>query len=165
MCLPQSFEEATKADEIFIGVLTKSEQDWGTTHYFDVLKKWKGKEHAKAVIVNIGTSCDFSFDRIGQQYLIFAESSSFEDCQEDKSMNCFLNAMFSKTFDTSLCSRTSSAYSRIFRDDNWFKADQILLDKMFPEPIPLRTIPRSFLVMIVSLLGGIVLLSFWGVRK
>ena len=73
-CDTISFEKAVHdADEIFVARIIKAERveisedenqnNFKWKYHLDVLHKWKGNDDSKLVLYQLGTSCDFWFDK------------------------------------------------------------------------------------------------------
>jgi len=170
-CSTRSFEKAVEADEIFLGKLIKIEaipftyklprynistdkyedEEFTSEYYryhYSIKKKWKGKPKSTETI-HFHDRCSYTFDRIGQTYLIYAE---WPHPNKFKSLDSFLEFLvFYKHYYPvkSVCSRSIIEFPIMNLDDhyyenNWFESDQEKLDKIFPNEIVPRKIPPPF---------------------
>lgn len=150
-CDTVPFNQAVNwADEIFIGraIAMNEVSNYETSGYiftgtwsitFEVTKKWKGSSSRFVTVVQPNTSCDFFFNFPDYEYLVYAK-------KEDS-----LNALT-----THLCARNAdmSIYDK-WTDKAW--DDRPLLDKEFPSPIQLASVPTSWALYVFGvllLLGG-----------
>ena len=138
-CLTKEFEAAIEsADEIFLGKVIKAEvlenlnsKDLYITKVtFNVIEKWKGINKVQIELLIGGSSCDYYFNNVNNDYLVFANSDfsgwRFKDIDSIRRFG---------QMTPEACSRTSEVN---ISNSEEIKGEILLLDRHFPNRIKLK---------------------------